>query len=104
MSPAICSIVNWSNGMFWLSASITQLTLADRRDRRPLRRDERPVFLPGSALLDPAANQLDLRLAQLLAGLRGRHAFVNIDRGNALPQQAFLQLARSDDGERSVLG
>src|SRR6266545_7695293 len=59
-------------------------------------RDERPVILPGRALLDPAAEQRDLALGQLAARIGRRHAFGCVGGGDALEQLALPGLAGHD--------
>jgi hypothetical protein len=72
------------------------------RQRRRLRRDERPMRLPRRALLDPAAHERDLVRPQFLMRLRRGHDFVDVRGGDAEIKTALVRLAL-DDGRRFLL-
>src|SRR6266545_4105000 len=57
--------------------------VGDTRQGRPFRRDERPVLGPLGALVDPAAQQVDLLGRQALIRLRRRHPFAGCFRSDA---------------------
>src|SRR5262249_47781556 len=70
-------------------------------DLNPPRRYERPVLLPLRALLDPAADQVDLGGAVRPPGIRGRHPHRRILGRNAADHLAAPRIARHD-GEPSA--
>ena len=54
------------------------------------------MALPDGALLDPALEDLDLGLGELLAGLGRGHEVVVVGRRDALPDFALLEAAGHD--------
>jgi hypothetical protein len=57
--------------------------------RRAVRFDERPVRFPFRALRDPASQQINLRVGEMLAGLEWRHAIILVRRRDPLDQRAL---------------
>ena len=71
--------------------------LDGRRGRLP-GRDEGPVALVLGALLDPLAEERDLGRGELLARFGGRHLFLGVLRGDAMPKLALVGLSGDDGG------
>src|SRR5262249_46343271 len=70
----------------------------------PLGSNQGPMGLPGSALFNPAAKQVDLPWRELPGGVRGGHAVV-IVRGGDTPQEfALARLAGDHDDRVMVAG
>ena len=76
----------------------------DARRGGPLRRHERPVFLPRGALRDPLLEQADLAGGEPLAGLLGRHPLRRIGRGDAADELAPFGPSRNDGEAPSPVG
>src|SRR5205823_8134015 len=73
-----------------------RVVLAERRQRRSLGGDQRPVRLVLASLLYPARQQGDLARRQVLTNLGRRHALVRILARDPLNQFALADLARRD--------
>ena len=56
----------------------------DFRQWRSFRFDERPMRFPFRALRDPAPQQINLRVGEMLARLERRHAIILVGRRDAL--------------------
>jgi hypothetical protein len=84
--------------------------ILDVRFDRAARCDKGPVFIPGGARLDPAADQGDLGFREVLARLGGRHVIVLVRGGQTLEEIALVRFAGDNKGfafgrlEGAVLG
>ena len=70
----------------------------DFRRRRPVDGRERPVLVPGGALLDPAGQRLDLFAGEGFLRHLGRHPPAPVRVVDPLDQQAGVEVARDDRG------
>ena len=75
-----------------------------RRQRRPLRRDIRPVRLVGGARCDPAFQDFHLLRRQSFARIGRRHHEVGIVGGDPLHDLTLVRIARHDRGMAAQIG
>src|SRR5712692_4475877 len=79
------------------------LALDGRQVRTP-RRNVRPVRLPSRALLDPAADEIDLGVRQADPGSGRRHTTGFVRSANPLKQPALGAVAGYDDAGAAFFG
>ena len=80
-----------------MNAAAKPVSARQLRERWTSRGDVRPVGLPLRAVLDPVAQDPDLRRAQLVPRVHRWHAIVLVLGGDAVCELALVQVA-GDDG------